>query len=96
MNKDKLKALFEASHDKYADAKRMGTTYQTITNVLYRGADLKVGTLEKIANFYNVPVGYFFDEAEANGKKVSQAETERLKAKIEGLKEALKLLRKSS
>ena len=96
MNKEKLKALFEASRDKYADAKKMGTTYQTITNVIYRGADLKVGTLEKIAHFYNVPVGYFFDEAEADGKVTSQAETERLKAQMEGLREALSILRNSS
>lgn len=96
MNKEKLKALFEASRDKYADARRMGTTYQTITNVIYRGADIKASTLERIAHFYNVPVGYFFDEAEADSKTASQAEIERLKAQMEGLREALSLLRNSS
>ena len=62
MNVEKLKALFEKSKDKYGDAKQMGTTYQTLYNLIYKGSICKVDLLEKIAAFYRVPVGYFFDE----------------------------------
>lgn len=62
MNVEKLRVLFEKSTDKYADAKEMGTTYQTLYNLIYRGSICKVDLLEKIAAFYRVPVGYFFDE----------------------------------
>lgn len=93
MNKEKLRLLFEASKDKYGDAKKMGTTYQTLTNVIYRSADIKVSTLEKIAKFYNVPMGYFFDEAEANGLTVQLMEIENLKGQMKGLRDALAILR---
>lgn len=62
MNIEKLRALFEKSTDKYGDAKEMGTTYQTLYNLIYKGSICKVDLLEKIAAFYRVPVGYFFDE----------------------------------
>lgn len=62
MNIEKLRTLFEKSTDKYGDAKEMGTTYQTLYNLIYKGSICKVDLLEKIAAFYRVPVGYFFDE----------------------------------
>lgn len=62
MNIEKLKALFEKSPDKYGDAKQMGTTYQSLYNLIYKGSVCKVDLLERIAAFYRVPVGYFFDE----------------------------------
>ena len=92
MNKGKLKKLFDASTDKYGDARKMGTTYQTLQNIL-RGADFKVSTLEGIAKFYGVPVGYFFDEAEADGRQKKEREIERLKGQIEGLREAVRILK---
>ena len=88
MNIDKLKSLFEASKDKYGDAEKIGVTYEAIRKIL-AGSDPKVSTIEKIAKYYNVPVGYFFDEAEANGKTVNQLEIENLKGQIKGLKDAL-------
>lgn len=96
MNRDKLKALFETSTDKYGDARKMGVTYMTLTNIIYRGADVKVSTLEKIAQFYGVPVGYFFDELQADGKSLSSLEIERLRGQIKGLKEALKIVKGQS
>ncbi|WP_195585443.1 helix-turn-helix domain-containing protein [Parabacteroides goldsteinii] len=39
----------------------VGLSDQTIGNVL-KGADIKVSSLKKIADYFNVPVGYFFDE----------------------------------
>ena len=92
MNTDKLRAIFESSTDKYGDAKKMGITYETMRHIL-AGQDFKVSTLEKIARFYNIPVGYLFDEAEANGLTVYQTEIEHLKGQIEGLKDALKIIK---
>lgn len=40
----------------------MGTTYQSLYNLIYKGSTCKVDLLERIAAFYRVPVGYFFDE----------------------------------
>lgn len=62
MNVEKLKKLFESSKDKYSDSKAIGTTYQTMYNIIYKGSVCKVDLMERIANFYQVPVGYFFDE----------------------------------
>ena len=89
MNIDKLKKLFESSTDKYGDAKKMGTTYQNLTKILKEGGDMKVSTLEGIAKFYNVPVGYFFDEAEADGRKAYALEIENLKGQIKGMQDAI-------
>lgn len=88
MNTDKLRKLFEASTDKYGDARKMGTTYQNVMNIL-NGGDLKVSTLEKIARFYHVPVGYFFDEASADGRQSHELEIESLKGQIKGYQDAL-------
>ena len=93
MNTSKLKALFDQSRDKYADARRMGTTYQNLTNIILRGADMRVSTLERIAAFYNLPVAYFFDEADAEGILTKDLEIQRLKGQIEGLKTAIAILR---
>lgn len=88
MNIEKLRKLFEQSTDKYGDARKMGVTYQSLKNVL-KGADMKVSTLEGIAKFYDVPVGYFFDEAEADGRHSHELEIENLKGQIKGLQDAL-------
>ena len=93
MNTKKLKKLYDASTDKYGDAKKMGTTYQALKNIIEKGADPKVSTIEGIAKFYGVPVGYFFDEAEACGQQKKDMEIERLKGQIEGLKEAVAILK---
>lgn len=91
MNTDKLRTLFDNSTDKYGDCKKIGITYEGMRRIL-NGGDMKVGTLEKIAHFYNVPVGYFFDEAEADGKSSHEIEIASLKGQIEGLREALRLI----
>lgn len=92
MNISKLRKLFEGSKDKYGDARKMGTTYQTIQNII-DGADPRASTLERIAEFYHVPVGYFFDEAEADGRKSHEVEIAKLKGQVQGLKEAIKILK---
>jgi hypothetical protein len=62
MNVDRLRELFEKSNDRYVDAKNIGTSYQTMYNIIYKGSMCKVDLLKRIADYYKVPVGYFFDE----------------------------------
>ena len=88
MNTDKLRRLFEASTDKYGDARKMGISYQAIMNIL-NGSDPKVSTIEKIAGFYGLPVGYFFDEASADGQSSHELEIADLKGQIKGYQDAL-------
>lgn len=92
MNRDRLKQLFDSSQDKRHDARKMGTTAETIRNII-DGADPRASTLEAIAKFYNVPVGYFFDEAEADGRSSHEVEVANLKGQIAGLKDAIKILK---
>lgn len=87
MNTDKLRKLFEASTDKYGDAKKMGTTYQNIYNIISGRTDPRVSTLEGIAKFYKVPVGYFFDEATADGQSAHEVEIAYLKGQIKGMQD---------
>lgn len=89
MNIDKLRVLFEASKNKYSDAEQMGTTYQNMKKLINKGGDMKVSTLEGIAKFYGVPVGYFFDEADANGRQAHELEIEHLKGQIKGMQDAI-------
>lgn len=93
MNIDKLKKLFENSDDKYADSQKIGTTYQTMYNIIYKGSMCKVDLLQKIASFYKVPVGYFFDEEQKHTSEdvtsklnVAYQEIDRLKKEIEILR----------
>lgn len=63
MNKEKLKRLYEGCQDKYAAAKAFGSTYQSMYNLLYKeGTTCKVDLLERIAAYFNVSVGFFFDD----------------------------------
>ena len=93
MNTEKLKVLFEKSDDKYADSQKIGTTYQTMYNIIYKGSVCKVDLLQKIASFYKVPVGYFFDEEPilsnediTNELNIAYQEINKLKKEIELLR----------
>jgi hypothetical protein len=83
MNTERLKILFEKSRDKYADSKTIGTTYQTMYNIIYKDSVCKVDLLEKIAKFYKVPIGYFFDEDD--NKSTLLSELDNLKKEVERL-----------
>lgn len=62
MNIGRLEYLMaKGSITKVGLAAGVGLSDQTIGNVL-KGADIKVSSLKKIADYFNVPVGYFFDE----------------------------------
>jgi hypothetical protein len=93
MNIGKLKDLFEKSDDKYADSQKIGTTYQTMYNIIYKGSVCKVDLLQKIATFYHVPVGYFFDEdAQGTNDKLTK-ELDVARAEIEKLRKTIDELR---
>lgn len=67
----RLKELMAKCGDtKVGLAEAIGLSDQTIANVL-RGADLKVSSLKRIADYFNVPVGYFFDETPMNQKAIA-------------------------
>ena len=91
MNRDKIKQLFETCKDKRRDARQMGTTAENIRKII-EGADVRVSTLEGIAKYFGVPVGYFFDEAEADGRSSHEVEIANLKGQVKGLKDAIKEL----
>lgn len=88
MNIDKLRKLFEQSGNRHDTAKKIGVSYETMMKIL-SGRDLKVSTLEKIARYYDVPVGYFFDEADADGWSTQHLQIENLKGQIKGMQETL-------
>ena len=72
MNKEKLRLLFEGCPDKYVAAKEFGSTYQSVYNLLYKdGTTCKVDLIERIAAYFNVPVGYFFNDEEMPSAVVS-------------------------
>ncbi len=93
MNIERLKALWERSSDKYVDAEKIGTTYQTMYNIIYKRRPFKVDLLEKIAKFYHVPIGYFFDETDAKGVAEKDRRIAFLEGKVKALQETLRLFR---
>lgn len=93
MNTEKLRLFFESSGDKYADAKSIGTTYQTMYNIIYKGSVCKVDLLQKIARFYNVPVGYFFDEDTLSPSDTITKELYEAREKIKSLEKELEILK---
>lgn len=88
----RLSLLFDTVPDKRKEARKMGTTYQTILNIL-NGADVRVSTLEGIAKHFHVPIGYFFDEAEADGRSTHEVEIANLKGQVKALKDVIKVLK---
>lgn len=93
MNTEKLKVLFEKSDDKYADSQKIGTTYQTMYNIIYKGSVCEVDLLQKIASFYKVPVGYFFDEEPISSNEDITNELNIAYQEINKLKKEIELLR---
>ena len=62
MNISVLKEKFEKSKDKYADSKAIGTTYQTMYNIIYKGSVPKADLLKSISDYYKIPILSFFGE----------------------------------
>lgn len=58
----KLRDLMESNGDtKVGLGAQTRLSDQTINNIL-NGSDMKVSSLQKIALYYKMPIGYFFDE----------------------------------
>ena len=93
MNVGRLIVLWEQSKDKYGDAEKIGTTYQTMYNIIYKRRPFKVDLLEKIAKFYHVPIGYFFDETDAKGVAEEDRRIAFLEGKVKALQETLRFFR---
>lgn len=93
MNVERLKALWEKSTDKYGDAEKIGTTYQTMYNIIYKRRPFRVDLLEKIAKFYHVPVGYFFDETDAKGLPEKEKRIVFLEGKVKAMQETLRIFK---
>lgn len=93
MNIGRLKVLWEQSKDKYGDAEKIGTTYQTMYNIIYKRRPFKVDLLEKVAKFYHVPIGYFSVETDAKGVAEKDRRIAFLEGKVKALQETLRLFR---
>ena len=93
MNVGRLKTLWERSTDKYGDAEKIGTTYQTMYNIIYKCRPFKVDLLEKIAKFYHVPIGYFFDETDAKGLPEKEKRIVFLEGKVKAMQETLRIFK---
>jgi len=88
MNVERIKKLFEECSDKRRAAKEMGTTYQNMYNLIYKGSVCKVDLIERIAHYFNKPVGYFFNEdvnstLQNNDVSFYKNEIERLKLALQ-------------
>ena len=89
MNVVKLKNLYSSCTDKYGAAQSMGTTYQTLYNIIYKGSVCKVDLLQRIAQYFKVPVGYFFDETTDDNS--CREELEHLREENTRLREELRM-----
>ncbi|MDR1343887.1 MAG: helix-turn-helix domain-containing protein [Tannerellaceae bacterium] len=74
MNINKLNELVDKSKlAKQSICERCGFTRPTLDNAL-AGGDIKISTLKSLAKFFNVPVGYFFNESDQITTKVLTTE----------------------
>ncbi len=94
MNTKKIKDLLEKHGKKYAAAEEMGVKYMSLQNIINGKSSPTAKTLEKIARYFGVPVGYFFDEVDADGQPMKDVEIARLKGQVEALREMIKELKK--
>lgn len=62
MNVEKLKKLYENLPRKGDFSEKLGFDYSYIKKVVAGINSPSVKTIEKIAEYFNVPVSYFFDE----------------------------------
>lgn len=71
MNTNKLANLIDGKKiTKSKVVKSAGISLPTL-NAILDGKDFKVSNLEKIARALKLPVGYFFDDYEADNSKIS-------------------------
>lgn len=74
MNISKLNELVDKSKlAKQSICEKCGFTRPTLDNAL-SGGDIKISTLKSLADFFNVSVGYLFDESPQMPNKVPTTE----------------------
>ena len=78
MNTDRLKQLYETSKDKYGDARKMGTTYQTMWNIINKQRPFQTDLLERIAD----------------GSSAEREQIKSLQAQVEALKDVIVRLKR--
>ncbi len=64
------KLLEERNISKAEFAMNVGLSPQAVNNII-NGADTKSSNIKRIADFFMLPVGYFFDETEKSGTTVN-------------------------
>ncbi|MDR1181249.1 MAG: hypothetical protein LBL13_04670 [Bacteroidales bacterium] len=85
MNINKLEKLInESKLSKTEICSKCGFTRPTLDNAL-SGSDIKISTIISLANFFEVPVGYFFDEEDGTNGELSN-KLEECKKEIQRLK----------
>ena len=86
MNVSKLeKLILESKLSKTDICGKCGFTRPTLDNVL-AGADVKMSTIVSLSNFFNIPIGYLFDEEINNEMSI---ELDNCKKEIQQLKEMI-------
>lgn len=71
MNNSRLIKLFNAGKFTKAElAKKCGISRPTVDNAL-NGGNIQVDTLEQLAKFFDVPVGYFFEDEQKDNNSIA-------------------------
>lgn len=70
MDLNKLKLLYKTVDNKNEFYEKTGLTSLTMSAILNRKTLPTVPTLEKMAKYFNIPVGYFFEDYEDNINRI--------------------------
>jgi len=74
MNVEKLRNLYENANKKSQIGDKIGISRTALFDIMNENVSPKVENLEKIAKYFNVPVGYFFDEETESGNTIGGLE----------------------
>jgi transcriptional regulator with XRE-family HTH domain len=92
MNTNRLEELIAKSKvSKQAICKQCGFTRPTLDNAL-AGGDIRISILKSLSDFFEVPVGYFFDEESSPESKREFSITESQQRTIETLSKVIESL----
>ena len=70
MNIKKIISLYENSDKKERVFEEMGIKKTTFHDIINGKTNTSVQNIEKIAKYFGVPIGYFFDEENGNNQSV--------------------------
>jgi len=79
-NPEKIKLLHSKENNKSEIHEKIGISKSNYSNIMNENVSPTVETIEKIAKFFKKPVGYFFDEPDANDlqEKVKELELDKI------------------